>query len=93
MDFSWDESKREWVLAERGIDFLRVAFSLFDGRPLLTVPALRHDEERFLSIGPMEGKLFAVIWTWRDGAIRIITARRARHAEEKRYRALYRETD
>jgi len=25
MDFSWDESKREWVLAERGIDFLLAA--------------------------------------------------------------------
>lgn len=36
MEFSWDEPKREWVLAERGIDFLRVAFELFDGRPLLT---------------------------------------------------------
>jgi uncharacterized DUF497 family protein len=89
VEFSWDESKRDWVLAERGIDFLRVAYSFFDGRPLLTVPTLRDDEERFLSIGPMEGKLFAVIWMWRDGTIRIITARRARHAEERRYRALY----
>jgi uncharacterized DUF497 family protein len=38
MEFTWDEPKREWVLAERGIDFLRAAFALFDGRPLLTVP-------------------------------------------------------
>jgi uncharacterized DUF497 family protein len=89
VEFSWDESKREWVLVERGIDFLRVAYSLFDGRPLLTVPTPREKEERFLSIGPMEGKFFAVIWTWREGTIRIITARRARHEEEKRYRALY----
>jgi hypothetical protein len=89
VEFSWDESKRDWVSKERGIDFLRVAFSFFDGRPLLTVPAPRDDEERFLSIGPMEGKCFAVVWMWRDGAIRIITARRARDAEEKRYRALY----
>ena len=89
MEFSWDEPKREWVLAERGIDFLRVAFSLFDGRPLLTVPTQRGEEERFLSIGPIEGKFFAVIWMWRDGTIRIVTARRARHEEEKRYRALY----
>ena len=88
MDFSWDEPKREWVLAERGIDFLRVT-SLFDGRPLLTVPTLRGNEERFLSIGLIEEKFFAVIWTWRDGAIRIVTARRARDAEEKQYRALY----
>ena len=78
-----------WVLAERGIDFLRVAFALFDGRPLLTVPTPRDDEERFLSVGPIEGRFFVVIWTWRDGAVRIITARRARDAEEKRYRALY----
>lgn len=89
MEFSWDEPKRKWVLAERGIDFLRVAFELFDGGPLLTVPTPRGDEDRFLSIGPIEGKFFAVIWMWRDGTIRIVTARRARHEEEKRYRALY----
>jgi uncharacterized DUF497 family protein len=93
MEFSWDESKREWVLAKRGIDFLRVAFELFDGRPILTVPTPRDDEDRFLSIGPIEDKFFAVIWTWREATIRIITARRARDAEEKRYRALFGETN
>jgi uncharacterized DUF497 family protein len=89
VEFSWDEPKREWVLAERGIDFLRLASDLFDGRPLLTVPTPRAEEERFLSIGPIEGKFFAVIWMWRDGTIRIVTARRARDEEEKRYSALY----
>ena len=89
MKFTWDEPKRDWVLAERGIDFLLIAFALFDGRPILTVPAPRDGEQRFLSIGPIERKFFAVVWTWRDDAMRIITARRARHAEEKRYRALY----
>jgi uncharacterized DUF497 family protein len=89
VEFSWDGSKREWVLAERGIDFLQVAYSFFDGRPLLTVPAPRGVEERFLSVGSMEGKFFTVIWMWRDGTIRIVTVRRARHAEEERYRALY----
>ena len=89
MEFSWDEPKREWVLAERGIDLLRVAFTLFDGRPLLTVPTPRGAEERYLSIGPIEGKFFAVVWMRREGAVRIVTARRARDAEEKRYRALY----
>jgi uncharacterized protein len=88
MDFSWDEPKRAWVLAERGIDFLRVV-NIFDGRPILTVPTPRGSEERFLSVGPIDGQLFAVVWTWRDGTIRIVTARRARNEEEKRYRALY----
>ena len=89
VEFSWDEPKREWAPATRGIDFFRVAFALFDGRPLLTAPTPRDDEERFLSVGSIEGRFFAVIWTWRDGAVRIITARRARDAEEKRYRALF----
>jgi uncharacterized DUF497 family protein len=89
LEFTWDEAKREWVLAERGIDFLRVAFELFDGRPLLTVPTPRDEEDRFLSVGLIEGKFSAVVWTWRDNAVRIITARRARDEEEKRYSALY----
>ena len=77
------------MLATRGIDFLLVAFALFDGRPLLTVPTPREDEDRFLSVGLIEWKFFAVVRTWRDDAVRIITARRARDEEEKRYRALY----
>jgi hypothetical protein len=66
-----------------------VASDFFDGRALLTVPVVRDDEDRFMSIGPVEGKPFAVIWTWREGAVRSITARRARDAEEKRYREQY----
>jgi len=89
MDFEWSEAKRLRVLQERGIDFLRVADVLFDGRPTLTVPSPRGDEERFLSLVPIEGKLFAVIWIWRGEAIRLVTARRARDGEEKRYRAAY----
>jgi hypothetical protein len=88
MEFSWDESKREWVLAERGIDFCGLPSSCS-----MSVPAhganAADDEERFLSVGLIGGKFFAVVWTWRDDAVRIITARRARDEEEKRYRALY----
>jgi hypothetical protein len=41
MEFEWSEAKRQWVLQERGIDFIRVASALFDGRPILTVPSPR----------------------------------------------------
>ncbi len=56
MDFEWSEAKRLWVLKERGIDFLRIADALFDGRPILTVPSPRDGEDRFLSLVPIEGK-------------------------------------
>jgi uncharacterized DUF497 family protein len=88
MEFAWWEAKRLAVLRERGIDFID-AQALFDGRPLYTVPSPRGTEERRLNIGEFEGRLVAVVWTWRGGIIRIITARRARNGEKARYRALY----
>jgi hypothetical protein len=59
MDFEWDEAKRHWVLRERGLDFLDAAL-LFDGRNLLSVLSPRGDEERWLSIGELDGRMIAV---------------------------------
>ena len=88
MDFEWDEAKRQRVLDARGLDFLDAPL-LFDGRPILTAPTSRPDEERWLSIGEIAGRLLAVVWTWRDSRIRIVTMRRSRDEEKRRYRALF----
>ena len=61
MDVEWDEQKRQKVLRERGIDFVRMAKLLLGGRPVLTVPSPRGEEDRFISIGMSEGRLFAVV--------------------------------
>lgn len=76
------------MLRERGLDFLDGA-ALFDGRPLLSVPSPRGSEERWLGIGELEGRLIAVVWTWRGEAVRIVTMRKARDEEKKRYHALF----
>jgi len=89
MDFEWDEAKRGKVLFERGIDFVSLAPALFDGRPVMTVQSPRADEERFVTIGAVEGRFFAVVWMWRNEAIRLISARRARDGEERYYHALF----
>jgi uncharacterized DUF497 family protein len=86
--FEWNEDKRRWVLRERGLDFLDAA-ALFDGRPLLTAPSPRGSEERWLSIGELESRLIAVVWTRRGEVVRIVTVRRARNEEKNRYRALF----
>jgi hypothetical protein len=85
--FEWDEVKRRRVLEQRGLDFFDGG-TLFDGRPLITAPARSESEERWLSIGEIDGRVIAIVWTWRGDAIRIITMRRARDEEAKRYRAL-----
>jgi uncharacterized DUF497 family protein len=88
MDFEWSEAMRQIVLAERGLDFIDAEI-LFDGPPLLTGPSPRGDEERWVSIGELNGALIAAVWRWRGRAIRIITMRKARDGERTRYHALY----
>jgi uncharacterized protein len=88
MEFEWSEAKRFAVLNARRLDFIRGQL-LFDGRPLYTAASPRGGEERWISIGEIDGRLIAVVWTKRDENIRLITMRRARRAEERRCRSLY----
>jgi uncharacterized DUF497 family protein len=89
MEFEWSEPKRLAVLAASRLDFLD-GRRLFDGRPICTAPSPRGAQERWVSIGELEYEIIAIVWTWRGSAIRIITMRKARDEEKRRYRALYR---
>jgi uncharacterized DUF497 family protein len=60
MDFEWSEAKRIAVLEARGLDFIDAKI-LFDGRPLYTVASPRGVEERWLSLGELNGRLVAVV--------------------------------
>jgi len=88
MIFEWDEGKRNANLVRHGIDFPDAAL-LFDGRPVITVPSPFEDEERFLTVGVLDRRFMTAVWTWRGDAIRIISARRSRDDEKKRYHALF----
>jgi uncharacterized protein len=88
VNYEWDETKRLATLAERGLDF-RDARQLFDGRPLCSYPSPREGEERIVSIGVVSGRMIAVVWIDRDGSRRVISMRRARNAEERKYRSLF----
>jgi uncharacterized protein len=88
IEFEWDERKRKTNLRKHKLDFVR-ADILFDGRPVRTHASSRNDEERFVTIGQMENKLVALVWTLREGRIRVISLRRARHEEERQYRQIY----
>ena len=87
MIFEWDEEKRSANLNKHGLDFVQVA-ALFDGRPVYTYPSPRGPEQRFVSVGALEGRLIAVVWAERERATRIISMRRGRDGEERAYRAL-----
>lgn len=84
--FEWDEAKRQRTLAERGVDF--AAFGVFwDGRPFVEELDPRHTAEvRYLRYARLDGgRLAIVVWTPRDGAVRVISARKANPREQRRY--------
>ena len=86
MNFEWDEAKRESNLIKHKLDLLRGA-DLFDGRPVLSYLSPRGDEPRTVTVGLVADLLVAVVWTERRDAVRLISMRRARDAESKRYHA------
>ena len=88
IDSEWDEKKRAINLADHGLDLIE-ATKLFDGRPVFTYPSPRHGEERFVTVGLLTNRFFAVVWTERVEAIRLISFRRARDAEERKYRTIF----
>jgi uncharacterized DUF497 family protein len=86
MTFGWDDAERLGNLAKHGIDFLD-ARRLFDGRPVATARGPYPEEARDLTTGVVEERFVTVVWTRRSAAIRLIAARRARHAEARTSRA------
>lgn len=88
MEFEWDEEKRQINLIKHEIDFAD-ARAAFDGRPAFESPGRSALEERRLTVAELDGRFVTVIWTRRGEKIRIISARRARDAEERAHRQLH----
>jgi uncharacterized DUF497 family protein len=79
----WDPQKREINLAKHGIDFFD-AVRVFDSAHV-ELSSESNTEERFLTIGIAEWIVLTVVWTWRDGIRRIISARPASRKERCLY--------
>ncbi len=86
--FEWDEEKREKNIAKHGIDFLK-ATRLFDGSKIFTFSSSKSSEERFGSVGIIDDVIITIIWTKRKDKIRIISVRRARNEEKRKYSQLF----
>ncbi len=88
MRYEWDERKRLSNLEKHHLDFFDVV-AVFDA-PHMVVPSVYGgEEERFLAVGMLEGRYVTVVYTQRNEAVRIISFRRARHEERRKYQALY----
>jgi len=85
MDYEYDGKKSERTFRERQIDF-DFAARVFNGDFIEYEDQRRdYNEQRYVVIGPIEGRIFAVVYTWRNGRRRIISARRASRRERDAY--------
>lgn len=84
MRIEFDEKKRREVLAERGLD-LSEAADVFDKFHLTRRDDRDYTEERFQTVGELNGQVVLVVWTLRDESRRIITMWKLDHGESERY--------
>ncbi len=87
MRFEWDEKKRQSNPRHHGFDFAEVekifsgdVFTLLDDR-------FYYGENRFLTLGILDGRVVAVAHTETDEVTRVISVRKASKNEEEIYYA------
>jgi uncharacterized DUF497 family protein len=85
MRYSYDQSKRDKVLEERGLD-LADAGQVFEGFYLSRDDTKHSDgEQRTQTLGMLSGELVLVVWAPRPGERRIITMWKANEKERRKY--------
>lgn len=86
--FSWDENKRLENLKKHGVDFQDAAL-IFENAVLEEKDTrLDYHEVRWRALGQVDEACFMVVYTWRDGTRRIISAWKVNDDGKQRYTAL-----
>jgi uncharacterized DUF497 family protein len=86
VSFQWNAAKANANLRKHGVDFADAATALEDESALTVGDASSADEERWITLGmDALGRLPVVVYTWRGGQIRLISARQATPREWRQY--------
>jgi hypothetical protein len=86
MTFEWDARKAAQNAAKHGVPFEYAARVFLDPQRLDAVDERRdYGEERRLTIGRIEGRLYVIAYTPRSGIIRLISARKANERERRQH--------
>jgi len=85
MHFEWDEQKNQVNIRKHGLDFADapavfagITFTFEDDR-------FDYEEQRFITLGILAGKVVVIAHTERDDKVRIISMRKATKYEQKLY--------
>jgi len=86
IEFEWDERKAKENRDKHGVPFEYAARVFLDLHRLDAEDDRRdYGEERHLTLGMIEGRLFAVAYTSRGKIVRLISTRKANGREQRKY--------
>ncbi|HMK56013.1 MAG TPA: BrnT family toxin [Dissulfurispiraceae bacterium] len=85
MWYEWDETKRQWTIQHRGIDFKGAASFNWETAWVMEDDRKEYGEGRFVAIGYIDKRLYVMAFTMRGETIRIISLRKANNREREAY--------
>lgn len=92
MFFEWDENKEKINIKKHGIDFRTAALVFQDKNRIEWFDEVHSEyEDRYITIGEINGVaiVLMVVYTEREDAIRLISARKATTQERRAYYDTY----
>lgn len=91
--YEWNETKNRANISKHGLSF-EDANIVFSG-PCVTFEDTRHDydEKRFITLGPLAGRVVVIAHSSRDENTRVISMRKANRREQEIYYQKRLETD
>lgn len=85
--YAWDERKRVSNLRKHGVEFAIVQNFDFETALVLRDNRKNYGEERYRAYGTINGRLHALVFTRREGRIRVISLRKSNTREIANYAA------
>jgi uncharacterized DUF497 family protein len=88
--YEWDERKRVANLEKHGLDFYR-AKRVYEAERKITIETTKEGgrERRFLDIAEVESGCVALVYTYREESVRIISMRQAKRKERRAFDASF----
>ena len=83
----WDTAKALANIDKHGLNF-EIAESLFTVGRLIAYPDMRKEygELRMIGLGMLRGRCLCVVFTMREGAVRIVSLRKANKREKAKFK-------
>ncbi|EAZ89667.1 BrnT family toxin [Crocosphaera chwakensis] len=85
MKFEWDEDKRLINIRKHDIDFLDVKSIFENDTVIIEDNRFNYNEQRWLALGLLKGRVVVVVYTERKSSLRIISIRKGTQYEQRTY--------